>query len=91
MLLNKGDSIVKLYDSVTYNGRWWIFSEPMAGTINELISYFSEHSSFAPENLIKYTAWSVLKGLTFLHENNVIHGQINCNAIAYNFLGELKL
>ena len=63
MLLNKGESITKLYDSITCKGRWWIFMEKTAGTIDELISYFAEHSSFAAEGLIKYAAWSVLKGL----------------------------
>ena len=79
MVLNGGESIVKLYDSVRSKGKCWLFMEKMAGHINEPIEYFlrqkltqQEILSYT-EKFVKYTAYSILKGLKFLHENDVIH------------------
>jgi uncharacterized membrane protein len=60
MMVNKGVSIVRCYDSVEYKGSWWVFLEVMSGNIGEIVTYFKEHDTNYGEPFIAYVAWSVL-------------------------------
>lgn len=53
----------------------------------ELEHIFDEYHKYYSEDFLKYTLYSVAKGLSDMHEMGLIHGQIKASNIICNSKG----
>ena len=72
-----------------YEGYMYIFLEFMDG--KELTQIFAKYNKSYSENFIKYTLYCVARGLTDMHEKEILHRDIKSDNIFCNSQGEVKI
>ena len=84
----QNDTVLQIYDSYDYKGAIWIFLELMeCSLLNIIYAYKGQFS----ETCIKYILWQTLRGLHFLHDNQIVHRDIKSENILVNSKGMIKL
>jgi len=90
MKSNKNQNIVGYHCSHWFDKRLWIVMEYMDG--GSLASILEYHKDYPLHELqIRWVAWNVMNGLSYLHSNHVIHRDIKSDNILVNKLGEVKI
>ncbi|KAG9303282.1 hypothetical protein G9A89_013608 [Geosiphon pyriformis] len=80
-------NIVSYYGIEVHRDRVYIFMEYCkGGSLGSLL----EHGRIEDENIIKYYTQQMLKGLIYLHENNIVHRDIKPDNILLDHMGKIK-
>ena len=91
MMKCKTDTVVECYEIFEYKKRLLIFLEMLNGGA---ITPFLEEKAQAhllSENICKYIAVRVLKGLKYLHDKDMMHRDIKSDNILVSMDGDIKL
>lgn len=80
-------NLIKYYDSYIVNKILWIIMEQIEGGP---LHYLIEEVDLLEED-IKIISKEILKGLEFLHSNQIIHRDIKSNNIMFSKDGEIKI
>jgi len=84
--------IVKYNDSFqTENDLHLILEYIPGGDLFTLLCNKSAKSEILGENVCKYYAYDIFKGLSYLHNHNITHGDLKLENILINLDGHLKL
>ena len=94
MKLCKGDNetspVIEVLDAFEYQNKLFIFVELMSTALTQVIKSMMPEPEYN-ENVIKYMLKETLKGLHFLHQNNIVHRDIKSDNILANEKGAVKL
>ena len=74
------NSVLEVVDAYNFADRLWIFVELMSTALTEIIKDMGDKKQYN-ENVIKYMLKETLKGLHFLHQNNIVHRDIKSDNI----------
>jgi serine/threonine-protein kinase ULK4 len=81
-------NILKFYSYYeTRNHLWLIFEFCPGGDVFKMLT---EDKKF-PERCVKHFAFEIMKGLSFLHSNGIIYGDLKPSTILFNEYNSLKL
>ena len=82
-------NVIEAYDDD--RGFLWIFVELMDGAVTGLLKAMRDRQEFYTENALKWCLRQTLRGLHYLHSNNIVHRDIKSDNILTNVQGEVKL
>lgn len=83
----ENENVVKIYDIVKENNKNYVIEEYIEGVS---LYDIKEKRRFSPEE-IRFYAFSVCKGLEFLHSLGVIHRDISYNNVMVSKYGQVKI
>lgn len=91
MMKCKTDTVVECYEIFEYKKRLWIFLEMLnGGSITPFLEEKAQAHQLG-ENICKYIAVRVLKGLKYLHDKDMMHRDIKSDNILVSMDGDIKL
>lgn len=82
-------NVIDAYDD--NRGILWIFVELMDGAVTPVIRSMRGREEFYTENSLKWVLRQTLRGLQYLHSNNIVHRDIKSDNILTNKNGDVKL
>ena len=82
-------NVVEAYDDP--RNILWIFVELMDCAVTTIIQKMRGREEFYTENAIKWIFRQTLRGLHYLHSNNIVHRDIKSDNILTDKNGEVKL
>lgn len=82
-------TVIDAYDD--NRGILWIFVELMDGAVTPLIKSMRSREEFYTENALKWVLRQTLRGLQYLHSNNIVHRDIKSDNILTSKNGDVKL
>lgn len=85
----ESDNVINFYEAFIYlDIIFMVIDYIPGGSLHEIIS---SHSSIITESLCAYFCLEILKGLVFMHEENIIHRDIKSNNILLDLEGHVKI
>ena len=87
--LCQSDYIVKIHQAMLFKDRYWIFMEYMDGDC--LTPIIEEKRGDYSEQFCKYTLWSVLKALVYLHQKKIVFKDVKSDNVCCSLDGDIKL
>ncbi len=80
--------LVKCEEVYEYDGELFVFLELLEGDFSQVIR---KHWKNFNADFIKYTLFTVAKGLKDMHKNNVLHRDIKSDNILFRADGDIKI
>lgn len=86
-------SVIDAYDDERKKGSdiLWIFVELMDCALTQVIKEMRDREEVYTENALKWVMRQTLRGLHYLHSNNIVHRDIKSDNILTTSTGEVKL